>query len=116
MSDEPITDSAPVPMRPSRGPNAPAPPEAVVRAVHASLRATEAYVRVLVDRIEMSRTSDLVRLDGVPADALVRLAAISDALQDGADRVLHQLDVRLAQKMRDIADLEHQGASSDPAR
>jgi hypothetical protein len=113
MPDQPITTSAPLPMR-SRLERATAgPPESAIHAAHASLRATEAYVRVLIDRIELARTSDLVRLDRVPADALVRLTAVSDALQDGADGVLRHLDAGLAQRMRTVADLAQQAAPAD---
>lgn len=116
MPDEPNTNSAPLPLRPRREQQAAAPPESTVHAAHTSLRATETYVRTLIDRIELARTSRLVRLDGVPADALVQVTAVSDALQDGADRVLGHLDAGLAQTARSVADLARQGARHDTPR
>jgi hypothetical protein len=112
MPDEPTTNAAPVPIRPHTAgePSAP-PPEFVVRRLQASLRATEMYVRIMIDRIELARISDLVRLDGAPTDALVQLTAISDALQSGANRTLGHLDPRLARKMAAVADLARRSAS-----
>jgi hypothetical protein len=107
MPDEPTTNAAPVPIRPHAAREPVAPPEPVVQRLQASLRATEMYVRTLIDRIELARISDLVRLDGVPTDMLVQLAAVSDALQSGAHRTLRHLDPRLARKTRAIADMAH---------
>jgi hypothetical protein len=105
MSDEPIPDAAPVLIGRRGTPDGPPPAQSVVDALHASLRASEVYVRVLIDRVELARTSDLVRLDRMPADALVQLTALSDALQGGADRALRQLDPALARTARALAEL-----------
>lgn len=107
MPDEPTIHAAPVPIRPHTARELSPPPESVVRKLQASLRATEVYVRILIDRIELARTSDLVRLDGVPTDALVQLTAVSDTLQGGADRTLGHLDPELARKTQGVADMAH---------
>ena len=111
MTDEPIPDDPPVPIRYRREPEGAAPPAGAVRGLYASLRATAEYVRVLIDRIELAGSSDLVRLDGVPAAALVQLTACSDALQRGADVTLDHLDPQLARTMAAVADLARQSAS-----
>jgi hypothetical protein len=111
MPDEPIIDAVPVPIRSRPGLEGLAPPQAVVRELHASLRATAEYVRVLIDRIELAESSDLVRLDGVPANVLVQLTAHANALQRGADSALDRLDPNLARSVGAVADLARQSAS-----
>jgi hypothetical protein len=88
------------------------PPSEIVHDVRASLRATDVYVRFLIDRLELALTSDLVHLDGVPDDALVRLLAASDAFRDGAGSTLAHISPDLAQSARTIASLAEQGAGA----
>lgn len=86
-------------------------PEAVVLRLYASLRGTATYVGLLVDRIDMAYVPD-ARLDCVPADVpaevLVRLTAVSDALQDACDAALCHLDPRLARRAWAAAGLASQ--------
>jgi hypothetical protein len=110
MPDEPTTNAAPVSIRPWTAPEPVAPPELVVQRLQASLRATEMYVRTLIDQIELARISDLVRLDGVPTDLLVQLTAVSDALQGRAHGTLRHLDPKLARKTQAVADMAHASA------
>lgn len=116
MSDEPITDAAPVPIRPGTASETSPPPESVVRNLHASLRATEVYLRVLIDRIELSLTSDLVRLDAVPPDALLRLTTVSDSFHGDADLVLGHLSPEVAWKAQGIADMARASAHTETTR
>jgi hypothetical protein len=109
MSDDPIIETAPLPLR-RAAPEASPPPESVVRELHASLRATEVYVGVLIDRIELARTSGLVQLDGVPADVFVKLIGISNTLQTGAGSALTHLDRDLAGKVQAVAALAYESA------
>jgi hypothetical protein len=88
------------------------PQQQIVHDVRASLRATDVYVRFLIDRLELALTSDLVHLDGVPDEALVRLLAASDAFRDGAGRTLAHISPDLAQSARTIASLAEQGAGA----
>ena len=112
MTDQPIPEDAPVPIRSRRpGLEESAPPQGVVRGLHASLRATAEYVRVLIDRIELAESSDLVRLDSVPAQALVQITVRSDALQRDVDRALEHVDPSLARSMLAVADLARQSAN-----
>jgi len=109
MSDEPIIETAPVPLQ-RAAPEASPPPESVVRELHASLRATEVYIGVLSDRIEMARTSALVQLDGVPADVFIKLIGISNTLQHEAHSALAHLDRDLASKAQAVAELAYESA------
>lgn len=114
MSDKPSINRAPVPIR--SGAASSEPPEAIVRDLRASLRATDVYVRLLLDRIELACTSDLVRLDGVPADALAQLTGASEALQGGASRALSHIDPHLARTAGAVADLMRRGANASDER
>jgi hypothetical protein len=104
MADKRAIGGAPVPIRSHLAPRErSAPPDAIVDALRASLRATGVYVRLLIDRIELACTTDLLRLDGVPADALAQLTAASEALQGRADCALGML----ADVMRHSVSDEH---------
>ncbi|HXE45933.1 MAG TPA: hypothetical protein VN635_12140 [Conexibacter sp.] len=88
-------------------------PESVVLALYASLRGTAAYVALLVDRIDMAHLPDaqIERTPAdVPADLLVRLTALCDALRAAADAVLCQLDPLLARRAWAAADVASQAA------
>jgi hypothetical protein len=112
MSDKRAMDSpAPVPIRPTISSSGP-PPDLIVRQTLASLRAADVYIRLLIDRIELARSSDLVQLDGVPVATLVRLTAASEALQDGADRTLADIAPDLAARTEVVADLARQSVRS----
>jgi hypothetical protein len=81
------------------------PPARIVDDARASLRAADMYVRVLIDRIDLSCTSDLAGLGEVSADDLARLAAASDAFVREADRTLAHLHPDVARNARIVADL-----------
>jgi len=112
MTDEPIPHAEPLPLRPSAARGAP-PPAWVVRRLLASLRATEVYVRLLVDRIELARTSGLVQLGGVPANVLVQLADASDVLRERADHTLGRLDPQVARTARAVAEIACESAGEE---
>jgi hypothetical protein len=116
MPDEPTSNAAPVPIRPHVVREPSPPPASVVRTLHASLRATEVYVRILIDRIELARLGDLVQLDGLPTDAIVQLTAFSDALQGGAHRALGHVDLELARKAQAVADMAHASTGVERTR
>jgi len=83
----------------------------VVLALYASLRGTAAYVALLVDRIDMAHlpAAQLERVPAdVPADLLLRLTALSDALRAVGDAVLCQLDPLLARRAWAAADVASQ--------
>jgi len=86
-------------------------PEAVVVRLYASLCGTATYVALLVDRIDMACVPDaqLGRAPAdVPADVLMRLTAVSDALQEASDAALCHLDPRLARRAWAAADVASQ--------
>lgn len=88
-----------------------APPDAVVREACASLHATEVYVRLLLNRLELAATSDLVTLDGVDASVLVRVTSAGDRLRDMADRALACIDRDTAATARAVAELAQDAAA-----
>lgn len=109
MTDEPSTHTAPVPIRSHAGPRERlTPAAAVVQELRASLRTAEVYTQVLISRIELACASDLVRLDTVPVDAMVRLTLAAEAFQQRADRILKYIDHGLAQAAQINADLARQ--------
>lgn len=83
-------------------------PEFVVLTLYASLRATAAYVGIFVDRIDMAYVPggqiDRAPAD-VPAEVLLRLTAVSDALQEASDAALCHLDPQLARAAWAAADV-----------
>ncbi len=74
-----------------------------------TLRATEVFAEVLSDRIAFASATDASQLDGVSADHLVQLIAISDAFQDGACRTLWFIEPELARSARVVAQLARDG-------
>ena len=80
-------------------------PEHLQRGTEASLRATDVYVRLLHDRLELARRTTgqdpLGRLDG---PALLHVAAVSDALQRAAEDALAQIEPQLAMRARLVAE------------
>jgi hypothetical protein len=86
-------------------------PESVVLRLYASLRGTATLVGLLVDRIDMAYAPgaqvDRVPAD-VPAEVLVRLTAVSDALREASDAALCHLDPRLARRAWAAADMASQ--------
>ncbi|HZV75137.1 MAG TPA: hypothetical protein VFF79_15590 [Conexibacter sp.] len=118
MPEPPSSDRAPVPIRPRRvlG-DPPAPPERIVRELRASLRASDVYAGLVIDRLELAWTRpDLLR--GVPAHVIAQLTAASEAFQTGADRVLAHLDPAFAERAARMAELmrERSRASDDRKR
>jgi len=72
-------------------------------------------VGLLVDRIDLAYAPDARRERGradvpadVPAEALLRLTAISDALQEASDAALCHLDPELARRAWATADVASQ--------
>lgn len=106
MHDKASIDKA---RRLGRGPSRS--PEAVVLRLYASLRGAATYVGLLVDRIDLAYAgnaqSDHQPAD-VPADVLLQVIAVSDALQEATDAALCHLDPRLAQRAWAAADLASQ--------
>lgn len=94
---------APSTVRPVGEP--PAPPAAIVRELRASLRASDVYVSLVIDRLELASASDPRPLERVPSDAVVQLSAASEALQAGATRILAHLSPTLAARAEEMAEL-----------
>lgn len=81
------------------------PPERLVNDARASLRATDVYARALTDRLELVHATDPCLLDGVPADVLLHLKAVSDAFQDAACHTLWFVEPELARSAQVVAGL-----------
>ena len=105
MSEKPTPENTPIPIRRHGDPVL---SQTIVQDALASLRATEVYVGILIDRIELACASDLIVLEGVPAESLIQLTASSQALQGRANRALGQMDRGLARAAYIVADLARQ--------
>lgn len=95
--------------------DASAPPARLVHEARASLRATVVYASALSDRFELACASEPELLDGIPADFLLHLRAVSEAFQDGARHTLWFIEPELARSARVIAGLARDGAGEPPA-
>jgi hypothetical protein len=100
--------------RPVRPPASTA-PERLLRATEAGLRAADVYLRIVSFRLELARRSSnpagLGRLDG---EALLRIAAASDALQSAAEHALAQIDRQAATRARQAAEMAREGVPHGP--
>lgn len=110
MPDEPTrsanrTDPSDVPRRP---------PSRLIDEVRESLRATVVYAVTLSDRFELAAALDAAQLDGIPADLLVHVEAVSEAFQDGASRTLWYIGPELAGSTQALAGLARVGAGDAP--
>lgn len=106
MADETRTDR-----RATRASGEPQSCDALIRRAHASLRATGVLADVLSDQLAYACAVDVGRLEGISAEQLVQLVAVSDALQDGACRTLWLIDPELARNGRILARLARESAS-----
>lgn len=76
-------------------------PEHLRLAGEASLRASDVYVRLLQDRLEHARRARVGGgLGRLEASALLRVIAVSDALQRSCEEALAQIDRQLAARAR----------------
>jgi hypothetical protein len=101
--------------RPVRAPASPA-PEHLLRTTEASLRATEVYLRLLNDRLELARTTHAPGgLGGLDGAVLLRVAAASDALQCAAEDALAQIERQLANRARFVAEAAREIVPGGPA-
>ncbi len=94
--------------------DAAAPPARLVHEARVSLRATVVYASALSDRFELASAVDPGLLDGVPAEHLVHLAAVSEAFQDGARHTLWFIEPELARSAQVVAGLARDGAGHPP--
>jgi len=78
------------------------------------VRATAVYACALSDRIELACTLDPALLDGIPADLLLHLEAVSEAFQDGASHTLWYVEPEIARSTRTLAALARAGAGDPP--
>jgi hypothetical protein len=85
-----------------------------VHSARSSLRATVVYATALSDRFELACTSELELLDGIPADFLLHLVAVSEAFQEGARHTLWFIEPELARSAQVIAGLARHGAGEPP--
>jgi hypothetical protein len=99
------TDASSDPRRPS---------SRLIHEVRESLRATAVYAGALSDRFELACALDPAQLDGIPADLLVHLEAVSEAFQDGASHALWYIEPELARCTRTVAALARAGAGDPP--
>lgn len=90
------------------------PPQRLIHAAQASLRAAVVYATTLSDRFELACAFDPAQLDGVPPDLLVHLEAVSDAFQDGARHTMFFIEPELAQSAHRVAALARE-ATKPPA-
>lgn len=95
----------PISIRPRLAEKGPLRPLGVLGNLRASLRASEVYVCVLLDQIELASATDSGPLDRMPTTALKDLTAISDTLHDGVQRMLHHLNRDVARNARAAASL-----------
>jgi hypothetical protein len=91
------------------------PPLRLVHEARASLRATGVYARALCDQLDLAYATALDQLDGIPADSLLHLIAVSDAFQDGARHTLWFIKPEVARNAQLIAGLARDGAGEAPA-
>lgn len=87
----------------------------LVHEARASLRAAVVYASALSDRFELACTSQPALLDGIPADQVLHLAAVSEAFQDGARHTLWFIEPELARSAQVIAGLARSGAGEPPS-
>jgi hypothetical protein len=73
-----------------------------------------AYAISLSDRVELACTSEPELLDGIPAELLLQMAAVSEAFQDGARHTLWFIEPELARSAQVIAGLARHGAGEPP--
>lgn len=90
------------------------PPQRLVHEARTSLRAIVVYASALSDRFELACTSEPELLDGIPADFLLHLVAVSEAFQDGARHTLWFIEPELARSAQVIAGLARDGAGEPP--
>ncbi len=102
-------------IRPSAHADASGPPARLVHEARASLRATVVYASALSDRFELACTWEPTLLDGIPADFLLHLAAVSEAFQDGARHTLWFIEPELARSAQAVAGIARDGAGAPPA-
>jgi hypothetical protein len=88
------------------GRQADGPPQRLVDEARASLRATAVYVHAIADRLDFAVAIDPEGLERVPADSLIHLVVVSDALQDAARHTLWFVDPEAAGKSQVLAGLE----------
>jgi hypothetical protein len=80
-------------------------PEHTLRATEATLRATDVYVSLLHNRLELARrTGDRVALGRLDGAALLRVAAVADALGSALEQALAQIERDLAARARLVAE------------
>lgn len=90
-------------------------PSTLVGELRASLRATDAYLRVLTERLELACATDPTQLTALHADFLIHVIAASDAFGNAAMHTLRHIEPRLAHRAEAIADLARDApAPSDP--
>jgi hypothetical protein len=99
--------------RPAARGESPAPAR-VVHEARTSLRATVVYASVLSDRVELACRFDPGLLDGVPAEALLHLIAVSEAFQGAARHTLWSIEPELARSAQVVAGLAYDGAGESP--
>ncbi|HKG38109.1 MAG TPA: hypothetical protein VKB25_03900 [Conexibacter sp.] len=91
------------------------PPARLVHEARASLRATVVYADALRDRVELACAFKPEQLDGIPAELLLQLTAVSEAFQEGARHTLWFIEPELARSAQVIAGLARDGAGRPPA-
>lgn len=91
------------------------PPARLVHEARASLRAAVVWATALSDRFELAHASEPDLLDGIAADFLLHLAAVSAAFQDGARHTLWFIEPELARSAQVVAGLARDGAGDPPA-
>lgn len=80
-------------------------PERQLRAMEATLRATDVYASLLHHRLELAqRTGDRARLGRLEGAALVRVIAVADALGSALEQALAQIERDLAARARLLAE------------
>jgi len=80
-------------------------PEQQMRTTQATLRATDVYTSLLHHRLELAqRTGDRARLGRLDRIALVRVAAVADALASALEHALAQIEGNLATRARLLAE------------
>jgi hypothetical protein len=80
-----------------------------MRDAIAALRAADVHLCVLCDRLDLARRGH-IRIDHLPAEMLLQLVAIAEALDAGVDAALERIDAGLATNARNLAGLARAAA------
>jgi hypothetical protein len=89
-------------------------PEHQLRTTQATLRATDVYASLLHHRLELARrTGDRAGLGRLDGTALVRVAAVADALGAALEQALEQIEAALATRARLVAETVREEADRE---